>query len=138
MNDHLDNAFSFSNRHLDLMARDAEYVFGWRYEPRIIFERGEGVKLFDVDGNEYYDLRISFRPAKILAGGLPGGAVAGRKDILDLLDIKASRNLLTAGCLPGNHRQGRGLHNRHCAGPASPIHAQPSVRRRKCTLGFIR
>ena len=26
--------------------------------------------------------------AKILAGGLPGGAVAGRKDILDLLDIK--------------------------------------------------
>jgi len=56
MNDHLDNAFSFSNRHLDLMARDAEYVSGWRYEPRIIFERGEGVKLFDIDGNEYYDL----------------------------------------------------------------------------------
>jgi len=26
--------------------------------------------------------------AKILAGGLPGGAVAGRKDILDLLDFK--------------------------------------------------
>lgn len=38
------------------MARDAERVFGWRYEPRVIFERGEGVKLFDVDGNEYYDL----------------------------------------------------------------------------------
>ena len=38
------------------MARDAEHVFGWRYEPRVIFERGEGVKLFDVDGNEYYDL----------------------------------------------------------------------------------
>ena len=56
MNDHLDNAFSFSKRHLDLMARDAEHVFGWRYEPRIIFERGEGVKLFDIDGNEYYDL----------------------------------------------------------------------------------
>ncbi len=56
MNDHLDNAFSFSKRHLDLMARDAEHVSGWRYEPRIIFERGEGVKLFDIDGNEYYDL----------------------------------------------------------------------------------
>jgi glutamate-1-semialdehyde 2,1-aminomutase len=29
--------------------------------------------------------------AKILAGGLPGGAVGGRKDILDLLDFAASR-----------------------------------------------
>ena len=29
--------------------------------------------------------------AKILAGGLPGGAVAGRKDILDGLDFEASR-----------------------------------------------
>jgi len=38
------------------MARDAEHVFGWRYQPSVIFERGEGVKLFDVDGNEYYDL----------------------------------------------------------------------------------
>ena len=56
MNDHLETAFSFSNRHKDFMARDAEHVFGWRYEPRVIFERGEGVKLFDVDGNEYYDL----------------------------------------------------------------------------------
>ena len=56
MNDHLETAFSFSNRHKDFMARDAEHVFGWRYEPRVVFERGEGVKLFDVDGNEYYDL----------------------------------------------------------------------------------
>jgi glutamate-1-semialdehyde 2,1-aminomutase len=29
--------------------------------------------------------------AKILAGGLPGGALAGRKDILDALDFEASR-----------------------------------------------
>ena len=29
--------------------------------------------------------------AKILAGGLPGGAVAGRRDILDLLDFEAAR-----------------------------------------------
>jgi glutamate-1-semialdehyde 2,1-aminomutase len=29
--------------------------------------------------------------AKILAGGLPGGAVAGRRDILDLLDFEATR-----------------------------------------------
>ena len=56
MNNHLDNAFSFSDRHKDLMARDAEHVFGWRYQPSAIFERGEGVKIFDVDGNEYYDL----------------------------------------------------------------------------------
>ena len=56
MTDHLETAFSFSNRHKDLMARDAEHVLGWRYEPRVVFERGEGVKLFEVDGNEYYDL----------------------------------------------------------------------------------
>jgi len=30
--------------------------------------------------------------AKILAGGLPGGAVAGRRDILDHLDLAASRS----------------------------------------------
>jgi glutamate-1-semialdehyde 2,1-aminomutase len=30
--------------------------------------------------------------AKIMAGGLPGGAVAGRKDILDLLDFAVSRS----------------------------------------------
>jgi glutamate-1-semialdehyde 2,1-aminomutase len=29
--------------------------------------------------------------AKILAGGLPGGAVAGRKDVLDLLDFKVTK-----------------------------------------------
>jgi len=29
--------------------------------------------------------------AKILAGGLPGGAVAGRKDILDLLDFQMTK-----------------------------------------------
>ena len=29
--------------------------------------------------------------AKILAGGLPGGAVAGRKDILDLLDVQVTK-----------------------------------------------
>jgi glutamate-1-semialdehyde 2,1-aminomutase len=29
--------------------------------------------------------------AKILAGGLPGGAIAGRKDILDLLDFKVTK-----------------------------------------------
>ena len=29
--------------------------------------------------------------AKILSGGLPGGAVCGRKDILDLLDFKLTK-----------------------------------------------
>ena len=29
--------------------------------------------------------------AKILAGGLPGGAVCGRRDILDLLDFKRTK-----------------------------------------------
>ena len=49
-------ALQFSNRHHDLMARDREYVFGWRYEPRIMFERGRGIMLTDVDGNEYFDM----------------------------------------------------------------------------------
>ena len=41
----MNDTFDFSNRHKDLMARDEEYVLGWRFEPRIIFERGEGVRL---------------------------------------------------------------------------------------------
>ncbi|MBH67762.1 MAG: hypothetical protein CMM58_05355 [Rhodospirillaceae bacterium] len=52
----VEQLFDFSNHHKDLMARDEEYVLGWRYDPKIIFERGEGVRLFDVDGNSYYDL----------------------------------------------------------------------------------
>ena len=31
-------------------------MFGWRYTPRIIFKAGKGIKLIDMDGNEYYDL----------------------------------------------------------------------------------
>ena len=45
----------FSNRHLDLAARDGESVIGWRYAPRIVFSGGRGARLIDVDGNEYYD-----------------------------------------------------------------------------------
>jgi len=46
----------FSNRHRDLAARDADRVFGWRYEPRVVLERGEGAWVHDVDGNAYLDL----------------------------------------------------------------------------------
>ena len=46
--------FEFSNRHLDLAARDHESIMGWRYSPRIVFTGGKGAKL-DVAGNEYYD-----------------------------------------------------------------------------------
>lgn len=52
----MNDVFEFSNRHKDLMARDQEYILGWRYEPQVVFERGEGVQIFDVDGNAYYDL----------------------------------------------------------------------------------
>ncbi|MFT4066312.1 aspartate aminotransferase family protein [Paraburkholderia sp.] len=38
------------------MDRDAQSVLGWRYEPGIIFERGHGVFITDVDGNDYYDM----------------------------------------------------------------------------------
>ena len=36
----MNDVFEFSNRHKDLMARDEEYVLGWRYEPQVVFERG--------------------------------------------------------------------------------------------------
>ena len=49
-------SFAFSNAHSDLMGRDAESVLGWRYEPRIIFCRGAGVMITDVEGNDYYDM----------------------------------------------------------------------------------
>lgn len=52
----MDTGFEFSNAHHDLMARDAEHLLGWRYEPRIVFKSGKGVLLTDVDGNDYYDL----------------------------------------------------------------------------------
>jgi 4-aminobutyrate aminotransferase-like enzyme len=48
--------FHFSKAHAELMAHDAKYVLGWRYQPRIVFNGGNGVMLTDVDGNEYYDL----------------------------------------------------------------------------------
>ena len=52
----MDRTFRFSNTHADYQARDAKNVFGWRYSPRIIFRSGQGVKLTDMDGNDYYDL----------------------------------------------------------------------------------
>ncbi|MGI9423767.1 MAG: aspartate aminotransferase family protein [Hyphomicrobiaceae bacterium] len=52
----MEKTFRFSNMHADFQARDAESVFGWRYSPRIIFKSGKGVKLTDMDGNDYYDL----------------------------------------------------------------------------------
>ena len=56
MPDALTDRFGFSASHLDLMARDSESVLGWRFQPKIVFDRGAGVKLIDVDGNAYYDL----------------------------------------------------------------------------------
>ncbi len=52
----MEKKLSFSNRHIDLMQRDAKTLFGWRYDPPLIFERGKGVFITDVDGNDYYDL----------------------------------------------------------------------------------
>ena len=52
----MEKNFSFSNQHVDLMQRDAESIMGWRYQPSIIFERGKGTIITDVDGNDYYDL----------------------------------------------------------------------------------
>ena len=43
--------------------------------------------------------------AKILAGGLPGGAVAGRKDILDLLDFQVTKSCRPREDLASGHVQ---------------------------------
>ena len=53
--------------------------------------------------------------AKIVAGGMPGGAVAGRKDILDWLDFEASA---AAGRERINHQ---GTHNAHPVSAAAGI-----------------
>ncbi len=52
----MEKTFQFSNMHHELMARDEAYIYGWRYEPRVIFESGRGIVLKDVDGREYFDL----------------------------------------------------------------------------------
>ena len=49
----MEKTFRFSNVHTDYQARDAKSVLGWRYSPHIIFKGGKGVKLIDMDGNEY-------------------------------------------------------------------------------------
>lgn len=55
MDDLLDR-FEFSASHLDLMERDGRHVLGWRFQPHIVFDRGHGVFVTDVDGNDYYDM----------------------------------------------------------------------------------
>lgn len=50
-----------------------------------------GFRVSPGGAQELYDVRPDLTTlAKILAGGLPGGAVVGRKDLLDLLDFEAS------------------------------------------------
>ena len=44
---------AFSKKHKQLMGNDSKFISGWRYDPPILFERGEGVKIFDVDDNAY-------------------------------------------------------------------------------------
>jgi 4-aminobutyrate aminotransferase-like enzyme len=51
-----EKTFRFSNVHHDWMERDSRAVMGWRYQPKVIFKSGKGVKLTDVDGNDYYDM----------------------------------------------------------------------------------
>ena len=56
MDKNVEKVFSFSKKHEQLMENDSKFISGWRYEPPILFERGDGVRIFDVDGNAYYDL----------------------------------------------------------------------------------
>ncbi len=51
-----------------------------------------GFRVAPGGAQQHYGIRPDLTTlAKILAGGLPGGAVAGRRDILDLLDFEATR-----------------------------------------------
>lgn len=60
--------------------------------------------------------------AKVVAGGMPGGAVAGRKDILDWLDFEAS-------AAAGNERIAHeGTHNAHPLSAAAGIATLKLVR----------
>src|SRR5712692_6159752 len=52
-----------------------------------------GFRVAPGGAQEAYGIRPDLTTlAKILAGGLPGGAVTGRKDILDLLDFQVTRS----------------------------------------------
>jgi glutamate-1-semialdehyde 2,1-aminomutase len=52
-----------------------------------------GFRVAPGGAQEAYGIRPDLTTlAKILAGGLPGGAVTGRKDILDLLDFRVTRD----------------------------------------------
>src|SRR5258705_4207186 len=39
----------------DWNQRDDAAVLGWRHFPRVVFERGQGLRLWDVEGREYLD-----------------------------------------------------------------------------------
>jgi len=50
--------------------RDDRSVLGWRHFPRVVFERGQGLRLWDVDGREYLDL-VSGHISLLLGHGHP-------------------------------------------------------------------
>jgi 4-aminobutyrate aminotransferase-like enzyme len=44
-----------SLRTQEWIRRDDAAILGWRHGPRVVFERGQGMRLWDVDGREYLD-----------------------------------------------------------------------------------
>ncbi len=44
-----------SPRTQEWIRRDDAVILGWRHGPRVVFERGQGMRLWDVDGREYLD-----------------------------------------------------------------------------------
>ncbi len=50
--------------------RDDRAVLGWRHFPRVVFERGQGLRLWDVDGHEYLDF-VSGHISLLLGHGHP-------------------------------------------------------------------
>ncbi len=50
--------------------RDDRAVLGWRHFPRVVFERGQGMRLWDVDGRDYLDF-VSGHISLLLGHGHP-------------------------------------------------------------------
>ena len=79
--------------------------------------------------------------AKIVAGGLPGGAVAGRADIMDQLDAAAAKSAKPREDRPPGHLQRqpaeRGGRRRHArrSWRARTYARRPSARRRRSAMG---
>ncbi len=104
-----------------------------------------GFRVAPGGAQEAYGIRPDLTTlAKILAGGLPGGAVTGRKDILDLLDFQVTkaararkRSPIPAPSTPTRSPRRRGSRACGSSARATPARA-PTAMARICAGGSTR